>query len=189
MKKMLALLTALALMLTCAAAFAEGAEEKQEIGTVRVNGAFSLKAKIPEGYVYHTLDMEEGVSFTGQVTNPDDINAPTMLINVYLNDSIEPGVRLNDLTEEELKNIEATFQADNEVSITYTETHLGTKLLQVTEVGDDPDWVDFYSIYECYEIEMILGFQPGAENPVLTDEMIGKAIQFLTDLDFVKTEE
>lgn len=199
MKKMLALLFALMLAVTCTAAFAETAETttaeaaetpvaKQEIGTVRVNGAFSLQASIPEGYVYHTLEAEEGVSFRGQVTKPEDPNAPSMLISICLNDSYGPGVRLNDLDEEALKGIEASFQEQNEVKLEYRETAHGTKVLLVTETGDDPDFVDFYSVYEGYEVEMILGFQPGAENPVLTEKMINTAIQFLSDLDFVKTE-
>lgn len=186
MKKMIALLLALALTLGCAAALAETATEKKEnLGSVFVNGAFSIEAKIPEGYTYKVYEADaSGASLTAAVET-EDKNAPQMLISIFLNDSYEPHTRLNDVDEETLKAIEDSFQLDNDVTFTYTETAYGTKLLQVTEVGDDPDFVDFYTIYEGYEVELIIGFRPEAENPVLTEDMIKTAIQFLSDMDFV----
>ena len=49
MKKIIAILLSLALLLGCAAGLAEGAE-KQSFGTIRVNGEFTLKGSLPEGY-------------------------------------------------------------------------------------------------------------------------------------------
>ena len=185
MKKMIALLLALALTLGCAAALAETTEKKENLGSVMVNGAFSIEAKIPDGYTYKVYEADaSGASLTA-LLETEDKNAPQMLISIYLNDSYGPHARLNDLDEDALKAIENSFELDNDVTFTYTETAYGTKLLQVTEVGDDPDFVDFYTIYEGYEVEMILGFRPEAENPVLTEEMIKTAIQFLSDMDFV----
>jgi hypothetical protein len=186
MKKMIALLLALALTLSCAAALAETTTEKKEnLGTVLVNGAFTIEAKIPEGYTYKVIDADaSGASLTAMLSTMDK-NAPQMLISIYLNDSYEPHIRLNDVDEATLKAIEDSFQLDNDVTFTYTETAYGTKLLQVTEVGDDPDFVDFYTIYEGYEVELILGFLPEAEKPVLTENMVKTAVQFLSDMDFV----
>ena len=56
MKKIIALLLALALTLSCAAVLAEAAEEKTDMGTIDFGGKFIIKGKIPEGY---TLIEEE----------------------------------------------------------------------------------------------------------------------------------
>ena len=52
MKKMLAILLSLAMALACAGAFAEDYEvpDKVAIGTISINGAFTLKCGLPEGY-------------------------------------------------------------------------------------------------------------------------------------------
>ena len=141
---------------------------------------------IPEGYTYHVLDLEPGVFVNADVVNEDDPDAPSLNIQVYLADNYEPGIRLNDVDEETLKEIEDSFTEDNVVEIEYTETGLGTKLMKVTETGDDPDWIAFYSIYEGYEIELTIR---SGESGVLTDEIVEKAVKFLTEMDFIKAEE
>ena len=174
MKKIIALLLALALTLSCAAVLAEGTAEKEpaaeklELGTVDLNGAFVLKGTIPEGYTYK-------------------VNA-YLNIQIYLEDSYAPGTRLNDVSEDILKEIEDSFSEDNEVKFEYTETADGTKLLKVTEIGDDPDWIAYYTIYEGYEVELTIKFREEAKNPVLDEEITQKAVKFLSDLDFVKAE-
>ena len=187
MKKIIALLLALALTLGCAAVLAEAAEGKLEMGTVDFYGSpFLIKGTIPEGYTYHVLDLEPGVFVNADVVNEDDPDAPSLNIQVYLADNYEPGIRLNDVDEETLKEIEDSFTEDNVVEIEYTETGLGTKLMKVTETGDDPDWIAFYSIYEGYEIELTIR---SGESGVLTDEIVEKAVKFLTEMDFIKAEE
>ena len=46
MKKIIAMILSLALLLGCAAGFAE-AEEKAVLGTVNVNGVYKIQGKIP----------------------------------------------------------------------------------------------------------------------------------------------
>jgi len=194
MKKIIALLLALALTLSCAAVLAEGtakkepAAEKLELGTVDLNGAFVLKGTIPEGYTYKVNELNPGVFIDADIEKEGDVNAPYLNIQIYLEDSYAPGTRLNDVSEDILKEIEDSFSEDNEVKFEYTETANGTKLLKVTEIGDDPDWIAYYTIYEGYEVELTIKFREEAKNPVLDEEITQKAVKFLGDLDFVKAE-
>ena len=179
MKKIIALLLALALTLSCAAVLAEGTAEKEpaaeklELGTVDLNGAFVLKGTIPEGYTYKVNELNPGVFIDADIEKEG---------------SYAPGTRLNDVSEDILKEIEDSFSEDNEVKFEYTETADGTKLLKVTEIGDDPDWIAYYTIYEGYEVELTIKFREEAKNPVLDEEITQKAVKFLSDLDFVKAE-
>ena len=68
-------------------------------------------------------------------------------------------------------------------------TAYGTQLMKVTEVGDDPDWIAFYTVYRGYEVELVIHVAEGAEDQTLSDEIAEKAVQFLSDMDFVETEE
>ena len=91
-------------------------------------------------------------------------------------------------TEEELKAIEATFTADYTGEITYMETSYGTKLMVFRETGDDYDFIDFLAYYNGYSIEFIVTphyVEGEMEGKALTDEDVNRAIQFLSDLDFV----
>ena len=191
MKKTIALLLALVLMLGCAAVLAEDAagNEKQEMGTVDLNGSFTIKGLIPEGYTYVVEELSPGVFINAKLVKENDPAAPYLTIQVYLADNYDPGTRLNDVDEETLREIEESFIEQAEVEIDYTETAHGTKLMKVTEVGNDPDWIAFYSIYEGYEIELTIHAAEGSENGELSEETVEKAIRFLSDMDFVKAEE
>ena len=190
MKKIIALLLALALTLSCAAVLAENTDEKTEMGTIDFGGRFIIKGKIPEGYTLIEEEKQEQVFINATLKNENDPTAPYLTIRVYLKDTFEnPHTRMNDLTEGELKYYEDTFTEDADVKIEYTETGLGTKLMQITEIGVDTDWVAFFSIYEGYEIELTIHASELAETRELSDEVIAKAIQFLTDMDFINVEE
>ena len=95
---------------------------------------------------------------------------------------------MNDLGEEDLKVLEATFTDMNEVEISYQETAYGTKLLIAKEVGDDTDFVDILSVYKGYSIEFVMTPNPEAKAQALTDEQIGMCIDFLSELDFVEAK-
>ena len=58
MKKVIALLLSLTLLLSCAAVFAENAPEKEQLGTINVNGEFNLKCALPEGYRVIVADAQ-----------------------------------------------------------------------------------------------------------------------------------
>ena len=188
MKKMIALLLALALTLSCAAVLAEAAE-KTEMGTVDFGGKFIIKGVIPEGYTLIEEEKQDKVFINAKLVKEDDPMAPYLTIAVYQEDTYDPGTRLNDVDAETLKEIEESFTEDADVKIEYTETGLGTKLMKVTEIGDDPDWIAFYTIYEGYEIELTVKVSDIATEPELPQDIVDKAVTFLTEMDFVKVEE
>lgn len=192
MKKIIALLLALALTLSCAAVLAEGTAEKEpaaeklELGTVDLNGAFVLKGTIPEGYTYKVNELNPGVFIDADIEKEGDVNAPYLNIQIYLEDSYAPGTRLNDVSEDILKEIEDSFSEDNEVKFEYTETANGTKLLVAKELNGK--FADVYTIYEGYEFEFVLipTQEGGAES--LTEEQIQLVIEFLSNLEFVQVK-
>ena len=193
MKKLIALLLALALTLSCAAVLAEApavtTDEKTDMGTIDFGGKFIIKGKIPEGYTLIEEEKMEHVFINAKLVNETDPTAPYLTIRVFQEETFEPGTRMNDLDEETLKWLESTYTAESEVKIEYAETGLGTKLMQITEVGDDPDCVSFFSVYEGYEIELTIWASDVSVEGKLTDEVIQKAITFLTEMDFIKVDE
>lgn len=181
MKKIISVLLSLALLLSCAAALAETAE-KTELGTLNINGEFTLNAAIPEGYTMDTIKNDNTAIMV--VFRSEDKEKPLLLLSVGLEDSWEPGTKLNNVSEEDLAEIEASFYDEEDpVAISYTETEHGTKLLVAKY--EESNMVIFYTLYEGYEIEFMLTNVDATE---LTDEEIATCIKFLSDLDFVAPE-
>jgi len=182
MKKIMALM--LSVMMLCgAAAFAETAE-KQLMATVSMNGTFDLRCRVPDGYTLEEVTKEEMVQVWE--LKPEDAERPEMVISVGFDEMHAEIDRLNDLTDAEKAAIEATWKEEYETEVSYMETALGTQLMVVREIEDGVDFVDFYTIYKGHDIEFVL---LNADKDPLTDEEIAKAVQFLSDLDFVPVEE
>ena len=184
MKKALTILLCLAMTLCCASAFAEGVE-KEYMGTISMNGAFDLRCVLPEGYQLATLQAEPGRYIASILA---DESKPAMTISIAYNELMSEVERLNDLDNEALAGIEATFRAEDGVEISYMETAYGTKLMVVKEIVDGSDYVDFYTVYKGYEIEFVLTQTEANAGQPITDEQIETAVKFLSDLDFVAAE-
>ncbi|MBR3016256.1 MAG: hypothetical protein IKH57_04130 [Clostridia bacterium] len=180
MKKIVATMLCLVMLLGCAAV-AETAE-KTLMGTVSVKGAFNLKCAIPEGYDLITEPMDNG-NIKSNIS-PKDETKPYMILTIAFNEIFADTKRLNDVDAETLTAIENTFREEYEVEITYTETTYGTKLLMAKEVDGAVDWVDFYTIYEGYEIEIVMAQSEAKEGESITDEQIQIMLDFLSNLDF-----
>ena len=178
MKKFLAILLCLSMLLGCAA-LAE--TEKASLGIVNVNGAFELKCALPEGYSLEVLFSE--THFCLASVNPEDELKPTLMISVAYNELYSDVERINDLNEETLKGIEDSFRDEDDVEITYMETAYGTRLMVVKEVSDGVDYLDFYTIYKGYEVELVLIH--ANESEPITEAEIQMAVKFLSDMDFV----
>ncbi len=189
MKKILAALLCLALMLNCAAALAETAA-KETIGRVDANGVFTLQCAIPEGYSV-TSDTDETGNVRATIAS-EDSRKPLMLISIGFNELYAEVDRLNDLSEEELQFVKSTFAEEDDVAFETAETDYGTKLLVVTAEDEGVVvFVDFYTIYKGYEVEFVLMCGSDEETGSLislTDEQIRMAIQFLSDMNFVEAE-
>ena len=180
MKKALTILLCLAMTLCCASAFAEGAE-KEYMGTISMNGAFDLRCVLPEGYQLATLQAEPGRYIASILA---DESKPAMTISIAYNELMSEVERLNDLDDEALAGIEATFRTEDGVEISYMETAYGTKLMVVKEIVDGSDYVDFYTIYLGHEIELVLVQQEAMAGTAITEEQIATVIRFLSDMEF-----
>jgi hypothetical protein len=163
------------------------APEKEILGQINLNGAFTLKCNLPVGYEVTPLEVENGGYYYTIVSEEE--GKPVMMLSIMYDELLANVDRLNDLDDEALAKIAATFQEEDEVEISYTETAHGTKLMVVKEVADNVDYVDFYTIYKGYELEFVLANRLGGEEAKsLSDEDIQLAIDFLSDLDFVAAE-
>lgn len=180
MKKILAMLLSLVLLLSCAAA--EPAEEKAELGRLNVFGDFTVRAALPEGYrlaVQSDPGVENMAIFADLI--PDDPSKPAFGLVIAFSDAWSEYERLNDIPEDELKIIEESFTAEaDDIVISYAETAYGTKLL----TARDPDGCflgSVYTIYKGYEIELYLVPPQGGE---ITEEQFDNCVKFLSDMDF-----
>ena len=187
MKKIIAMILSLAMLLCAASAMAEEPKGKVTIGTVSINGAFTLQCGLPEGY------KPTPVSVTADqivaVIKSEDPNAPTMGLSVAYDEMYSDVERLNDLTPEERAQLEQTFiDEDPNVEITYGETGYGTLLLIARYESDGLDYVAFFSIYKGYTVHFVLTPSKEAESRDLTEEQMRISIDFLTDLDFIPAD-
>ncbi|MBR6165391.1 MAG: hypothetical protein IKQ45_05640 [Clostridia bacterium] len=181
MKKTLAILLCLALLLGCAAAAGETAE-KTYLATVDMNGAFQLQCALPEGYEIEEIEST-GATYIAQFNADGD--RPMLALSIAYNELYSGVQRMNELDAETLAMIEDSFRAEDDVDISYTETAYGTKLMMIKEVEGPVNYVDFYSVYLGYEIEIVVISQ---NETGLSDEQIRMAVDFLSELDFAAPE-
>ena len=183
MKKIMAILLCLALLLGCASGLAEDAE-KQGFGTIRSNGTFTLEGLLPEGYGFLPVDDSDEAIHTELI--PEDPALPNMVLTVAFDELYADVQRMNDLDDAAMAALEETFTiTDPYAVISYEETAYGTRLLICRTLNDYSDYLDILSIYDGYMIEFVM--VPGAEakEKKLTEEQIAAGIKFLSDLDFV----
>ena len=181
MKKIIALILGLAMLLCAASAVAE---EKVTIGTVSINGAFRLQSALPEGYKLEprTVTPEHVVA----VIASEDPEKPIMQLSIAYDEKYFDVERMNDLDEEELSQLEQTYiDEDPEVELTYGETGYGTLVLVARHESESLDFISFFSIYRGYCVEFVLVPSETAADKNLTDEQIATCVSFLTELDFI----
>ena len=183
MKKIIALVLCLVLLAGCA--LAETAD-KQQLGTVSMNGVFELRCALPESYRVSVLE-EDSAQYHALIYT-DEPGKPVMSLMIVYDELLESVERLNDLDETALGQIADTFRQEDQVDISYEETAHGTKLMVVREAEDAVDYVVFYTIYKGYEIEFVLSGDGTGSGVGLTGEQIRMAVDFLSDLDFVPAE-
>lgn len=183
MKKIIALIVSLIMLAGAASVLAE-AEGKVTIGTISINGAFTLQCGLPEGY--HPVPTSVTPEQVTAAIRSDDPLAPVMHLSVAYDEKYYDVDRMNDLTPEELTQLEETYiEEDPEVEITYGETGYGTQLLIARHETEELDFIAFFSIYKGYCVEFVLTPSEQAEDRNLTEEQLRLSIDFLTDLDFI----
>ena len=184
MKKLWAVALCLILALSLTAAWAEEPAEKQVFGTLRVNGEFTLKGILPEGYKLTPYAQGDDL-FLARIES-EDPTRPRMMLDIAFDETYSDVMRFNDLDEDALAILEKTFtDTDPYVNITYDETQLGTRLLLARTTSEVYDYLVIMSIYQGYFVEFAI--HPGREAPEqrLTEEQVAACNDFLTQLDFV----
>ncbi len=175
MKKTIALLLALIMILCVGCVSAEDAG-KTEMGKLKVNEAFSIQSRIPEGYTYMPV-VETALNIVGILSAGE--GRPVVTVSIAYNEEYVDTERFNDVDEAVVEEIRESFrEADEEVVFEDLQTAYGTRLLKVTGDG----FVDIYTIYKGYELEFVM---TGAE---LSAESVQMLVDFISDMDFVAVE-
>ena len=110
-------------------------------------------------------------------------NLSGRVIRVWMGEGVMDVIGMQNKLEQSVD--ESDFTEMNDVEIKYMYTSYGTKLLVAKEVGDDTDFVDFFSVYKGYSIEFVMTPNPQAKSQALTDAQIQMCVDFLSELDFV----
>ena len=188
MKKIIAIIMSLALLLGCCGAVAAEENGKLSLGTISINGAFNLQCGLPEGYRIQPIKMTREQILAVLVSDvPEN---PVMQLSVAFDETYSDVDRMNDLDEEAFELLEKTFtDVDPTVEITYGDTGLGTRLLIAIQREGSFHYIDFLSIYKGYFIEFAMVPSQTAADKTLTEEQMRMCIDFLTDLDFVPVNE
>ena len=183
MRKIIAILLSLALLLGCAAGLAEDAE-KQIFGTIRSHGEFTLTGILPDGYRIVPFELSDDAILSRIVS--DDPTQPQMVLSIAYDETYAGVERLNDADDETLAMLEKTFtDTDPFADITYDETAYGTRLLVCRTQTETSDSLVFLSIYDGYFVEFAMLPGEEAAEQKLTDEQVANCNAFLTGLDFV----
>ena len=160
---------------------------KTTLGVIDINGAFSLRCGLPEGYAIKPVQSSSDQLVAVMTSEKPD--TPEMVLSVAYDPAYASVERMNDLDEEALAVLEKTFtDTDPTVEITYGDTGLGTRLMVVRQSEEGNDYLDFLSIYKGYFVEFVMVAAQDAETKTLTDEQLQLCVDFLTDLDFVPVE-
>lgn len=184
MKRITAIILSAVMLLCAAFAGAESSQEKVTIGTLSINGEFTLQCGIPEGYTLRPIEVGADHVYAALIS--EDPQAPVMQVSVVYDEQYSDVERLNDLDQEALELLEETYIVDDpEVEITYGETGYGTLLLIARHETDTLDFITFFSIYKGYCVEFALVPGQNAEDKNLTDDQLGICVDFLTEMDFV----
>ena len=183
MKKIIALVLALALTMACCAALAESAE-KTELGTL--NGAFKLQCVVPEGYEL-TIPQIDNEGLIALLSAADgDETKPDLYLVVEFDELYYDIKRMNDMTEEQLDEIIQTFPDNGEnVTVSYSETAYGTKVMIVKDSNVPPQYMAVLSVYEGYMIEIDII----DSEEFLSDEEIKLCIDFFSNMDFIPAKD
>ena len=129
MKKIIALVMSLMLILGTAAVFAEGSAEKTRLGSLKVGEAFTIQANIPENYTFRTITSTD-LNLVGALSGGE--GAPIVYISIAYNDEYTGVERFNDVDEATVQDIRDSFTDMDEVAFEDLETAYGTRLLKVT---------------------------------------------------------
>ena len=172
----------LSVLLLCSVAAAE-LPAGEEIGSITVNGSYTISCVKPEGYEMQIL-QEDSTRILGTLTADEDGNRPILAFSIVYEETYSEIDRMNDLSEEDLAFLEGTYAEENP-TITYRETAYGTKLMCVSGTVGTSDFLSILTIYRGYMIEFDVF--PGQETEgKLTEEQIQMAVDCLSEMTFTQ---
>ncbi len=175
MKKCIALLLILTLVLGTALVRAESVAEKTRLGSLNVGQAFTIQGKVPENSVFEVITATD-LNLIGTLTFEE--KGLTVFISIGYSEEFGDVERLNDLDEETLEGIRESFRAMDDVTFEDLETAYGTRLLKVT--ANAGLFVDIYTLYKGYELELVMIAQGEVK-----DADVQMLVDFISDMDFV----
>ena len=180
MKKLLAVLLALAMLLNMTGVLAQAADEKV---IVEYDEALSFAFIQPEGYSVEQ-EIVNGHFFLSLVPE-DETKASVDLMIAPMEDEVLGNLeRLNDLDEEQLNAFIADITVGyNAPETQMVETEAGTHVLVISENDSDMDFAELVSIYHGYFIFAYIGY---ADNTQVTEDDVNAVIWFFSNLDFVE---
>ena len=184
MKKIIAMLLCLVLLGSCAAVAETAETESKPI--LGMLGGYVIKYVTPENYQFSIISSDNN---TITALGAGAADQPTITLNIAFNELYigedGKGLRLNDVSEEDLAMIRESFEENTEVkSFEDAETAFGTRVLIVKGLIGDREYADVYSIYHGYEVEAVVTAASGAEDQKLTDEQVQMLIDFFSNMDF-----
>ena len=95
---------------------------------------------------------------------------------------------LGELDDEALEIIKAGFSEENEITFDTLTTDSGLSLLVIRETGADQDFLDFYTIWQGYEIELTLMAGEQVAGRVLTEEQVQSCLAYAKTLSIGPVE-
>lgn len=173
MKKILAIVLALVLVLTAFACAEENEDEQM------FESYYNVEFEVPAGYTFE-FDEDLGTVYVGKFI-PDDENAVQYLLIISYSEEFN-GYTLNDYTEEEFAAAAEALTADYEAPIVGTaETGMGTKLITVIETGSESFYGSILTIYQGFFVQVHL-----FSDYEFTDADMQVAIDILTSMELSK---
>ena len=183
MKKAIALILSLMLLLCCVSALAE-AEEKE---TITMPGGFTITTdKLPEGF---TMNVEKStdMEYEARITS-SEAGKPYYILLMYFSDEWDGVNTLADATAEDIAEVKDSFYEvteldDGDILFEDGKTGEGTPLLIARAA--DGSFGAVYAIYMSHEIEVDIFHEDDAQ---VTDEEVQTVVTFLTNIQFTPAE-
>ena len=160
-------------------------DTETRIGTLNVNGQFTIQGVIPEGYTLQMISSQSSRIIAALTA--DDPMRPQMMLTIAFDEMYAGVERMNDLSEEQITALKQSYTDMNAVTFSDMVTAAGTRLLIAREAGSDEDFISIFSLYKGYAIEFLISPNPGNANQTLTDEQLQTAVDFLSNLEFIPT--
>ena len=179
MKKIIALLLCSLLLFACVLTFAESTDP----AVLDISSRIQLKGNLPSGYNLSIISQSD-LELEGIISSADS-QAPVMHVYVSFNESYAGITTLNDLSSDTLERIKQTFTEEYTVSFDQFDTAAGARMLMTCEAVEQPDFLDFYTIFLGHEIEFTLVAGDGAADRTLSGDQISRCREFVKTLELI----